>query len=208
MKIPANIDQTRDGQYCMQCGSQTVARVYRDGLTYYHCRSCNATLERSLVIDSGIKWWVDEATGEYWHESVGVFVFNEANKALFFQRRIYPFALTIPAGHLDKGEHPEVAVVRELEEETGIKIRQDGVRLFSIEDVIGDECRRGSDNHKWHLYVVKIKQSTNIMINDEGIESVWLSLQEVAAQNPVYPVKYFIEKYGDKLISGNSDIQI
>ncbi len=198
MQIPPNVSLSKEGQYCIHCFSQEVKRIYQDGLTYYHCQSCGKTEERSLVIDNNIIWWVDKKTNEYWHESVGVFVFNLENKALFFERTIYPFAFSIPAGHLDVGEAADIAVKRELKEETNIK--PDNIILFSEEDVIGDKCRRGADNHRWHLYVAKVKKGQNIKMNDEGIRPVWLSLDEASKKELVFPVRYFIEKYGKKLL--------
>ena len=115
----------------------------------------------------------------------------------FFERVIYPFAFAIPAGHLDAGEIAEIAVKRELKEETGIE--SGSVSFFSEEDVIGDKCRRGADNHKWHLYIAKIENIEDIKINDEGVKPVWLTLGEALKKELVYPVRYFIEKYGEKL---------
>lgn len=197
MQIPTNVSLKKEGQYCIHCFSQKVERTYHNGLTYYYCQSCGKTTERSLVIDNNIIWWIDKKTHEYWHESVGIFVFNSENKALFFERTIYPFAFAIPAGHLDTGEIAEIAVKRELTEETGIK--SNNVKLFSEEDVIGDECRRGADNHRWHLYVTKNESTDDIKINDEGVKPVWLTLNEALEKKLVFPVRYFIEKYGEKL---------
>jgi 8-oxo-dGTP pyrophosphatase MutT (NUDIX family) len=199
MRIPDNISPNTEGQFCIECSANDMERVFQAGLTYYHCGSCGKTLERSLVIDNRIVWWVDEVTKEYWHESTGIFVFNLKNMALFFERTIYPFALTIPAGHLDAGENAQTSVKRELFEEAGIKMRADNIKLFSEEDVIGDKCRRGSDNHKWHLYTTRIKDNANLKINDEGIKPTWLPLEEALQKKLVYPVKYFVEKYGNKL---------
>lgn len=126
-------------------------------------------------------------------------MFNSKNKALFFERTIYPFAFAIPAGHLDTGEDTDTAAKRELQEETGIEVGS--IKLFSEEDVIGDKCRRGADNHKWHLYTTKVENVDTIRINDEGVKPVWLTLEEALEKKLVYPVQYFIEKYGDKLFS-------
>ncbi len=197
MQIPINVSLKHEGQYCIHCFSRKVDRIFQNGLTYYHCQVCGKIAERSLVIDNRIVWWIDKKTNEYWHESVGIFVFNSENKALFFERTIYPFAFAIPAGHLDAGEIAEIAVKRELKEETGIEL--DNARLFSEEDVIGDKCRRGADNHKWHLYTAKIENIEDMKINDEGTRPVWLTLDEALKTELVYPVRYFIEKYGEKL---------
>ncbi|MEK7453153.1 MAG: NUDIX hydrolase [Patescibacteria group bacterium] len=192
-------ENNRFHQYCSKCHSESINRTFEGEKTFYLCNSCGDKSPRLIVIDPKIVWWIDESTKEYWHESVGVFVFNEKNKALFFERIIYPFAFTIPAGHLDIEESAETAAKRELQEEAGIEVHS--VKLFSEEDVIGDECRRGADNHKWHLYTAKVKNIDEIKINDEGVKPVWLTLEEALEKELVYPVKYFIEKYEDKLLT-------
>lgn len=186
-------------QYCPNCHSENINRIFEEEKTFYLCDNCHNKSPRLIVIDPKTVWWVDELTKEYWHESVGVFVFNEDGKALFFERTIYPFAFAIPAGHLDTGEDAETAAKRELQEEASIEAHS--VKLFSEEDVIGDECRRGADNHKWHLYTTKVENVGEIKINDEGVKPVWLTLEEALQKELVYPVKYFIEKYGDKLLA-------
>ena len=197
MQIPSNISLKHNGYYCIHCFSQKIERTYQNGLTFYYCQSCGRTAERSLVIDNNIVWWLDKKTNEYWHESVGIFVSNSKKKVLFFERTIYPFSFSIPAGHLDAGEMAEMAIKRELIEETGLV--PDKVRLFSEEDVVGDKCRRGADNHKWHLYVTKIENTDGIKMNDEGVGSVWLTLDEALEKELAFPVRYFIEKYGEEL---------
>ena len=199
MQIPTNISLNQEGQYCIYCFSKKVERIYRNKLTYYYCKSCNKITERSLVIDNSIVWWINKETNEYWHESVGVFVFNSESKVLFFERTIYPFAFTIPAGHLDSGEIPQIAVKRELAEETGITEVND-LELFSQENIVGDKCRRGADNHKWHLYVAKIENFDYLKINDEGVKPVWLTLEEALNEKLVFPVRYFIKKYNKEFL--------
>ncbi len=49
-----------------------------------------------------------------------MFVRNPEGKFLFFERTIFPFAFTVPAGHVDAGEEPDIAALRELEEEVGL----------------------------------------------------------------------------------------
>ncbi|MFA5131225.1 MAG: NUDIX hydrolase [Patescibacteria group bacterium] len=185
-------------QYCQKCHSENIERIFENEKTFYLCKSCGTKSPRLIVIDPKIIWWIDKETKEYWHESVGVFVFNQLGQALFFERIIYPFAFTIPAGHLDVGEDFETAAKRELKEEAGINVS--ALNLFVEENIKGDGCRRGADYHKWHLYTVKISAVANIKINDEGIKPVWLSLDEALQKDLTYPVRYFIEKYGQKLL--------
>ena len=187
-------------QLCLHCRSENIHRAFKAGKTVYVCADCQQEASRLLVIDPEIIWWIDKETKEYWHESAGIFLMNRERKILFFDRLIYPYALTIPAGHVDVNENPEETAKRELREETGIVI--DSLILFSDEDVPGDKCRRGADNHKWHLYTAQIADSSaSITLNDEGTNAAWLSLDQAEREELVYPVRFFVSKYGEKLLA-------
>ena len=134
-------DDGRYHQYCVGCHAEAVSREYDDaGRTFYRCSNCGRRHERSIVIDPHVRWWMD-AGGEYWHESAGVFVLDPAGRLLVFQRTVYPFALTVPSGHVDVGEHPAAAARRELKEEVGLAC--DVLLPLAVEDITGDSCRRG-----------------------------------------------------------------
>ncbi len=200
MQIPKNILLDKEGQYCVNCFSGPIERKHVNNLTFYECLACHKISERSLVIDNNIVWWFDER-GNYWHESVGVIVVNTHNKILCMLRQIYPFAYTIPAGHLDKGEKPKNAAVRELEEETGIKA---GRRLKKIGkfDMTGDSCRRGSDHHKWNLYWLKVIDIKSVKLSDEASDTRWYSLVELKRKdNLTFALAFIIKKFGHSLIS-------
>lgn len=197
MKIPDTIPLNKEGQYCFGCFSPSVKRVFRDNLTYYHCSTCNSLLERSLVIDDAITWWVDKENN-YWHESVGVLVIAE-NKLLTQLRQIYPFAYTIPAGHLDKDELPEAAAKRELHEETGITVQS--LKILKKDfDIVGDSCRRGSDHHRWHLYRVRMEAYPEVHLSDEAIQTKWMTLQELKNESQLtYPLRFLVDTIGEGL---------
>lgn len=183
-------------QYCMYCHAETVEREYVDDKTYYRCSTCRQQHERSIVIDPAIKWWVAD-DGEYWHESAGVFVINGDGRFLFFERTIFPFALTVPSGHVDTGEEAEAAARRELAEEVGL----DGIplRFIATADIDGDSCRRGADVHRWHAYVAEVPGHPNVEVKEEGGRPVWLTLDEVAEKDLVFPVKYVINEFRNEL---------
>lgn len=198
MKISDTIPLDREGQYCIVCFKGPVERVKKDDLTFYKCHSCGKTEERSLVIDNAVTWWVDEDR-TYWHESVGVVVVNTERKILCMLRQIFPFAYTIPAGHLDKGEEPEHAARRELEEETGI-IAEGPLRHLGDFDIRGDSCRRGCDDHKWHLYRYHLTDDTKVTLSDEASEAHWFSFDELKTLNPVtYPLSVIVQRFGATL---------
>src|SRR5579862_3280318 len=85
-------------EYCIYCRAEAVTRA-ADQTKPFYCQACHRRAERVLILDPGIVWWVDQ-TGEYWHESAGVFVRSQAKKFLFFERTLFPIGgITVPAGH-------------------------------------------------------------------------------------------------------------
>lgn len=205
-KMKLNFNWDNDGkyhQYCAHCHAETVERVYENSKTYYFCSTCKQRHERSIVIDPAVVWWVAD-DGEYWHESGGVFIRNPEGKFLFFERLMFPFAFTIPAGHVDAGEDGEVTARRETEEEVGITA--DNLIAVTTEDIVGDSCRRGCDAHKWHAYLLPLSKSIDVEVREkeEGHKPVWLTLDEALQKDLTYPVRYLIEKYRDTLLLGTS----
>lgn len=199
MQIPNIIPLDQEGQYCIKCFSGSIKRVYKGQLTYYQCMACGEIRERSLVIDGHIVWYVDEHR-TYWHESVGVLLVNEQNKILCLLRKIYPFSYSIPAGHLDIGEKYDVAARRELEEETGISLVEK-FKLIKEFDLSGDSCRRGSDDHRWHLYRGVISGAPKIFLSDEALLANWFSLEELKTLNNIsFPLKYIVETLGNSIL--------
>lgn len=57
------------------------------------------------------------------NQSAHIIIINREGKILLTQREDIPFWV-VPGGHLNKKESPKVAVLRELYEETGIKIKK------------------------------------------------------------------------------------
>lgn len=198
-----NFDWDNDGkyhQYCVHCHAETVERIYEGEKTYYFCDTCKERHDRSIVIDPAVVWWVAD-DGEYWHESGGVFVRNPEGKFLFFERLMFPFALTVPAGHVDAGEEGLAAARREIEEEVGIEASN--LVEIANEDIIGDSCRRGSDAHRWHAYLLALAGPIEVEVKEkeEGNNPVWLSLDEALQKDLTYPVRYLIEEYRNDLIT-------
>lgn len=174
----------------------------------YTCPDCGQWSSRALIIDPQIRWWIDQTTREYWHETAGVFVGNDKGEFLFFDRVKHPFGLTVPAGHVDRDEAVEHAAYRELFEETGLKGNQ-LVPVRALEkslNIQGDECRRGSDAHKWHVYATRIKQQGQSVKIDasEGLKPVWLSLKDALRSNPTPAVRLIIECYSRELEAATS----
>lgn len=182
--------------YCLHCRAEAVEWITVDGMKRCLCRSCGEQADRALVIDPEISWWTDE-DGEYWHESAGVFVRDPRGRFLFFRRLAFPFALTVPAGHVERGESPDRAAARELREEVGISATR--LRRVTSEPLLGDACRRGSDAHLWHAYLLDVPDASDVTVNDEGTSPVWLTLDDASTHRLTFAVAHIIEAHTDRL---------
>lgn len=180
---------------CLNCHSEDVDQVQEHGNTVYRCNNCQQIKDRSIYFDK-LVFWIDE-DNVLWHESVGVIVRNPEGKCLFYERSEFPIALTLPSGHLDIGEDAQSAGARELEEEVGLKANS--LINLGIENIDGDSCSSGSDNHKVHTFLYDIDHDVDITVREEGRKPVWLSPQEALTKNLSFVARATIETYIDEL---------
>jgi ADP-ribose pyrophosphatase YjhB (NUDIX family) len=127
--------------------------------------------------------------------TIGVFasIFNEAGDVLCVQRNYAPFGWTTPGGRLEDGESPEVAVIREVLEETGYHVTVERLiglyaAPFKSDLVISFACRITGQVH-WQAneeiaamaffpsgaLPSPMKSNTRSRIQDalEGKEGIW-----------------------------------
>jgi 8-oxo-dGTP pyrophosphatase MutT (NUDIX family) len=178
-------------RFCIDCRTEGVERVQRNGKTEYYCPACGHTNARAIYFHQHTFWAAKD--GELWHESAGVFVRNATGKYLFFQRTEFPFSLTIPAGHVDKNETGEIAAERELQEETGVHAKT--LKLLGTFDVLGDLCSAGADVHKWHMYLAELGAGQIVAIGEEGEKPVWLTLEEAQKRDLAFAIEYIVRKF-------------
>jgi 8-oxo-dGTP pyrophosphatase MutT (NUDIX family) len=131
----------------------------------------------------------------YWHASVGAILINQNGKILLFERTRFPVATVFPAGHIEVGERPDEALLREVEEETGIKLQPRQATLLGHEILNSDSCRRGSDDHEWWVYIAHVNNPQVSLASNEGINPLWQSINEVKTTNMLIAAKYILEKY-------------
>lgn len=197
MKITFPIVKTEYKEYCPNCHSEGPFEAAAGG--GFTCQACGTHNERLIIIDPKLRWWLDEEQ-TYYHESVGILIVRPDGKILFYELTKYPYGLTIPAGHVDVEETPEAAAVRESQEEVGIAINDPA--LIAQDVIYGDKCRRGSDDHKWSLFMARIsnEDAQRIQLDaHEGEDAKWLHPEAVTTSSLPFAVRFIFDTYGKEI---------
>lgn len=112
------------------------------------------------------------------HDAVSSIVLNEFNEILLvkqFRPAVMRETLEIPAGVLDiTGESEEACIIRELEEETALKIKEE-----SLEKIISYKPILGFSESNMTIFKTRIKkeQFNSSKIKDvDVIEGTWISI--------------------------------
>jgi len=113
--------------------------------------------------------------GEQMHYSVGALIERDS-KYLLIDRATFPYGFAGIVGHIDEKENEVEALIREVKEESGLKVTKQSL-LFE-EEVDGNECSRGIKTHYW--YVFKCDVSGEISQNDREVKSIgWYTKEQV-----------------------------
>jgi ADP-ribose pyrophosphatase YjhB (NUDIX family) len=182
-------------RFCIDCRAENVNQVHIKGKTAYYCNVCGHTNVRAIYFKKH-RFWIDK-NGTLWHESAGVFVRNKQGKYLFFLRTEFPFLLTVPSGHVDNSELPKVAAMRELEEE--VKLKANRLTLLGTENIHGDSCSAGADDHKWHSYLLRLDSNPTVKVREEGKRPVWLSIKEAKSRDLTFVIRQMVNRYEEQL---------
>lgn len=114
-------------------------------------------------------------TNGIWHREVAVWIMNEQGEVLIQKRastkKQHPNKWGICAGHIDTGETVESAVIRELEEELGVKLTINDLELMFIAKEQNEFANRRKNYVFYHVYFMK----TNWKIEDYKIQIEELS---------------------------------
>jgi ADP-ribose pyrophosphatase YjhB (NUDIX family) len=109
-----------------------------------YCPRCGHPLTERMAFDKKVRPTCDNCNFVYFRDpkvAVAVFV-TQGNKVLLVKRGMEPGRgkWALPAGFVDYGEDPREAAVREMEEETGLR-----VELTELMDVLpGDTPGQGA----------------------------------------------------------------
>lgn len=115
--------------------------------------------------------------GRPMHYSVGAII-KQDGKYLLLDRKNPPPGYACLAGHIDEGETPEQAILREIPEESGLEVIS--VKLLFEELLDGEDyaCKRGIQPHYWYVYSAETKG--NIKIDEKESKSLnWYTPEQL-----------------------------
>lgn len=91
--------------------------------------------------------------------------------------------IALPGGFLDKDERIEQAVLRELREETGLKIPEPVLRGSCVDSMVFDDPHRSSRGRTiTHAYLIQLDDDINlpkVRGGDDAAKAFWMPLAEV-----------------------------
>ena len=119
--------------------------------------------------------------GRPMHYSVGAIITDEQGRFLLLDRRHEPYGFAGMAGHVDDGEEPADALMREGREEIGVNLLY--FQYVCEEEVPWNHCRSDGAHrievHYWHLYRATV-HSDNVTVDPrEAKRWGWFTKDEI-----------------------------
>jgi nucleoside triphosphatase len=129
---------------------------------------------------------------QYPEPTVGALIFNAEGKLFLMSSHKWKCKWVVPGGHIELGERMEDALRREVKEETNLDIYD--IQFLCFQEFLYDE-RFWKPSHFIFFDYVCRTDSTEVTLNDEAEEYVWVTLDEAHT----HPVEHYtavaIRKY-------------
>jgi len=132
-------------------------------------------------------------TKQYYPEpTVGALIFNPEGKLLLVKSHKWQDKYVIPGGHIEIGETLEEALRREITEETNLDVYD--IEFLLFQEFIFDSAFWRKRHFIFFDHICKT-DTTQVNLNDEAEEYLWVSLEE-ELELPIDPyTKVAIETY-------------
>ena len=146
--------------------SDHIPLLTRHKFTFFDCNETSITLVKKLLVDSAIPTATNHTVG------VGAFVMDQ-NEILVVKDRIFK-SFKLPGGFIENNEKLSQALIREVFEETGIKVMPESIVFLG-------HFSPGQFNES-NMYIVckakPLSKAISITDNNEVIEAKWVNVHE------------------------------
>lgn len=120
---------------------------------------------------------------QYPEPTVGALIFDPAGRLFLMRSHKWGGQYVVPGGHVELGEGLEVALRREVAEETGLAISD--VRFLCVQEFVYDPAFWKPRHFLFFDYACRTER-TEVILNDEAQSYVWVTVDE-ALRLPVEP---------------------
>lgn len=131
-----------------------------------------------------------------WHRATHIWIYNSKGEILLQLRAkekpLFPDMWDISvAGHVSAGEDPVISGLRELEEEIGLKFKQDDLQFFNIRKVKTID-RNIKNNEFYYAYFLKFDGDINkLKLQDEEVQKIqFFNINKIEEELKINPDKY------------------
>lgn len=146
-----------------------------------------------------------EALREIDCQIAGIFIFSADDKILLGNAGVYKDALSIPGGHIEEGESPLEAAIREIREETAIIVTENQLRQLpqtksgKSEKTLRETGERVVQNMTFYDFVANMPQESDqieIMAGDDFSNIGWYSAEDLVRRELSPTVKRTLIELG------------
>lgn len=117
------------------------------------------------------------------------------DEVLMFKRsehkKKFPGFWSIPGGHIDEGEDPLTAAIREVQEETGITVTPSEIKLKVV------ALHHHLDRQELYLafaFEVRLPEKPSVQANSDEGAAHWVNVAEMFTMENVFePVRYYFD---------------
>lgn len=113
---------------------------------------------------------------KYPEATVGAVILNSEDKVLICRSNKWNHKYVIPGGHIEAGESMEEALIREVNEETGLEIFD--IELLAINESIYSESFQNKKHFIFVDYICR-SSSSDVILNEEAQSYKWIDLTEI-----------------------------